>query len=91
MLICFDSLLQWTVTLADNRQHTVFVVVRLIVETFLINREEAGEFHHLASCSQLMLTTRVAQCDGRSFKLRGGHLTRHSALEDQIIELCFIA
>ena len=90
MLVRLDRLLGRGIALVHHRQQAVLVVV-LVVEAFLVDREIARELHHLAGRAQLVLAGSVTQGDGGAFELRGGHLARHRAFEDQVVKLALVA
>jgi hypothetical protein len=62
------------------------VLVLGVVVAFLIEREEAGEDHHLAGGAQAMLPGAVEHLDRGALQPRRGHLAGERALEDQIIK-----
>ena len=89
MLGRIDRALGRAIARFHHGQQAAFIVFR-IVEAFLIDREETGEADHLSGSAQLVLARRIAQSDGGAFQLRGRHLARHRAFEDQVIQLALV-
>ena len=90
MLIGFHSGLGRRIALAQHRKQALVLVLRLVVEAFLIDREIARKLHHLAGGTQFVSAGRIAQGHGGAFELRGRHLAGHGALEDQVVKLGFV-
>ena len=89
VLVGIDPALERAVALAHRGQQTVLVVIG-IVAAFLVDREEAGIFHHLPGGAQFVLAGGIAQCDSGAFELRRRHLAGHRALVHQIVELALV-
>src|SRR3546814_10297981 len=62
-------------------QQARVVVVRIVVAALVIEREEAGEFHHLPGRAQHRLAGAVGKVDAGAFEPRRGHLARQRSEE----------
>ncbi len=90
MLHGVDRFLRWTVAPGHDRQQAAILAVG-IVEPFLVQREEAREFHHLTIGAQRGAPRAVDQFDDRALEQCGRHLAGERALEDQVVEPRMVA
>ncbi len=90
VLVGVDAALERAVALAHRGKQAVLVVIG-IVAAFLVDREEARIFHHLAGGAQFVLAGGFAQRDRGALELRGRHLAGHRALEHEIVKLALVA
>ena len=86
MLVGINCLFRRAIALVHHWQQAVFIIV-LVVEPFLIHREETGKFDHLAGGAQFVQPRRIAQRDRGPLKAGRLHLAGHRALVDQAVKL----
>ena len=79
------------VALTQRRHPRAVLVVGFLVAAFFVEREEAGEEHHLAGRAQHRAAGAVGQFDGRALEPRRRHLAGQRAVEDQAVEPRMIA
>ena len=90
MLLGADLLLGRRVAFGQARQQLGIIVVA-VVAAFFVEREEAGEDHHLSGRAQRMATAAVDHVDRRALQPGARHLARQRPLEDQVVEPRMIA
>ena len=90
MLLGAHLLLGRRIAFGQTRQQLGIIVVA-VVAAFFVEREEAGEDHHLPGRTQRMATAAVDHVDRRALQPGARHLARQRALEDQVVEPRMIA
>ena len=90
MLLGADLLLGRRIAFGQARQQLGIIVVA-VVAAFFVEREEAGEDHHLSGRAQRMATAAVDHVDRRALQPGARHLARQRPLEDQVVEPRMIA
>ena len=93
MLRGFDRFFGEHLVFGHRRQAARLFVLRRLVLPFLIEREEAVEFHHLAGSAQVdgAAAGFGGDVDGGAFEFGGFHLARDRAIPDQLVQPRLVA
>ena len=86
MLGRLDSGLGWSIAFAQRRHPRTFLVLRVLVAAFLVEREIAGEEHTWPDARSTALPAPSRQLDGRTLEPRRRHLARQRAVVDQLVQ-----
>ena len=70
MLSRLNSGLERRVALAKRRHPRSLIVIGLLIEPFLVERQIAGEEHHLPGCAKNRPSCAIGQLDGGPLKIR---------------------